>query len=451
MTGVGVISQLSNLVSLLNYFVPLGIPNGLSKFVAEESISDSEKLKNLFVSSITLVLYPTITFAILIFIFSGSVSYFLFETIEYSDYIRIISVFIPFLVSNSLLEGFLRGLKVINLYTKIIIISNILNVIIILPLVWKFGITGGLFGIVSSYVIYTLLSIYYLKKNKILEKIEFKRSFNKIFLKRIFSVSLVFLISGALFQFTLLLLRKLIIAEFGIFYNGIFQGVIGISLSYFGFIFLSLSTYSFPTISKLNTTAELIDELNINIRYIIFLMVPLIILVFVFRYFVISLLLSKDFLNSEKLFGYQFMGDYFKALAWAIGIWLIPKMKLKSFVIMEIILNLNLIIISWVLIKIFGTNLEFISISYLISYVIHFILNLAVTRKLLGFQISNANNKLLILSFVFLIPILLISHHNPFVSYFLVIPVMILWFKLSMEKKEFAELKGIIYSKLKKA
>ena len=120
MTGVGIISQLSNLVSLINYFVPLGIPNGLSKFVAEENISETEKLKKLFVSSLTLVLYPTITFAVLIFIFSGSVSYFLFESQDYSDYIRIISAFIPFIVLNSLLEGFLRGLKIIKLYTKII-------------------------------------------------------------------------------------------------------------------------------------------------------------------------------------------------------------------------------------------------------------------------------------------------------------------------------------------
>lgn len=438
-------------MNLLNYFVPLGIPNGLSKFVAEENITETEKLKNLFVSSLTLVFYPTIIFALLIFIFSGQVSFFLFETIEYSDYIRIISAFIPFLVLNSILEGFLRGLKVIKLYTKIIIISNIMNILILIPLAYFLGIKGGLYGVLSAYVLYVAINSYYLKKNKILDKINFKFTFDKLLFKKILSVSFAFLISGAFFQFTLLMLRKIIISDFGIFYNGIFQSVIGISLNYFGFIFLSLSTYSFPTISKLNTNSEIINELNINVKYIIFLMVPLIMSLFVFRYSVISILFSKDFLFSEKLFGYQFLGDFFKALAWAIGIWLVPKMKLKSFLILEIVLNLNLIFVAWGLIKIFGTNLEFISISYLIAYIVHFILNLLVTKKFIGFKLSKMNSRLLFLSFLFLIPVLLVSHYNQITGYILILPVILFWLKLAIEKNELTELKKLVYSKLGKA
>ncbi len=447
---MGVISQLSNFIALLNYFVPLGIPNGLSKLVAEENITEKEKLKNIFISSATIVFYPTFFFSLIFFLFSGTVSGFLFDTSDYSLHIKIISLFIPFLVLNSLLEGYLRGLKVINVYVKVIIVTNLFNLIVLIPLVWFLGLMGGLYGLISAFVIYVFVCVYQLKKNNLIDKPEFRKTFDRTILKKIIRVSFVFLISGALFQLSLLLLRKIIISELGIYYNGIFQSVIGISMNYFGFIFLSLSTYSFPTISKMFNDSDISAELNVNIKYIIFLMVPLIILLFVFRSTIISVLFTKDFLVSEDLYAYQFLGDYFKALAWATGIWLVPKMKLKPFLILEIILNINLVFITYLFINYFGAHLELISLSYLVSYIIHFLLNYFITARLIDFRINRENLRLLVLSLLFMISIILISNYNKMYGYIIVIPLLFFWISISMKKEELLEIKKLVYSKLRK-
>lgn len=401
-------------------------------------------------NSLTLVFIPILLFSVLLFVFSGFVSEFLFESREYQSYIKIIAAFLPFIVFSSMLEGFIRGLKVINLYVKLIIVSNVVNLLIIIPLVLIYGIPGAIIGILSSNILYVSFSIFYLKKNGIIDKFEFNLVFDKILFLKILKVSFVFLVSGAFFQLSLLLLRKIIIADLGLYFNGIFQSVIGISISYFGFIFLSLSTYSFPTISKLNTEPEIIDELNVNVKYIILLMVPLIILIYSFRFIVISILFSKDFYIAENLFSYQFMGDYFKALAWAIGIWLVPKMKLKAFLLLEIILNLNLVLIFYFLIKVVGKNIEYVSIAYLITYFIHFVLNYFFSRKLINFNFNSENLKLFIMSFVFIIPLIIISSNYYFIGNIIAVPVLIIWLMFSVKKSEYDELKLFLLSKLKK-
>lgn len=449
-TGLGIISQLTNLITLLNYFVPLGIPNGLSKFIAEENILEKERLKKIFLSSLSLVFFPVVFFSVIFFLFSGLISEFLFESIEYESYIKIISVFLPFIAFSSMLEGFIRGLKVINLYVKLIIISNIINLIIIIPLVLLYGIKGAIIGILTSNVIYITFSIYYLTKNKIIDKFEIIKEFDKELFYKIIKVSFVFLISGAFFQLSLLMLRKMIISDLGMYYNGIFQSVIGISISYFGFIFLSLSTYSFPTISKMSDIDDINSELNINVKYIMLLMVPLVILVFSFRYLVISVLFSKDFFPSESLFVYQFLGDYFKALAWAIGIWLVPKMKLKVFVLLEIILNFNLIFIFYIILLSGQNNILYVSVTYLIAYFIHFILNYVFSKKLINFGFTKENRKLFFISIVVLISAMLISQLSYMAGMIASLPVLALWFYLSIKKEEMLEIKKIFLSVIRK-
>lgn len=397
-----------------------------------------------------MVFYPTMLFAVVIFIFSDKFSGFLFDTPEYSAQVRIISVFIPFLVLNSILEGYLRGLKVIKIYVKVIIISNLVNLLIIIPLVWKYGLTGGLIGLLSAYTIYVCVCSYQLLKNQLIGRLDFKKTFDRFLFKKILRVSFVFLISGALFQLTLLLLRRIIIDEMGIYYNGIYQSVIGISMNYFGFIFLSLSTYSFPTISKMSENEEIVNELNVNIKYIVFLMVPLIIMVFVFRSQVISILFSHEFMVSENLFGLQFSGDYFKALAWATGIWLVPKLKLKQFLYLELVLNANLVLISLIFLNIFGAKLEYISAAYLIAYIIHFILNYYVSKNILGFRIQKQNLKLLVLSFIVLASVMFVSDYNKLFGYLIVLPSLLLWLKISVKKSELIEIKNFVFSKFGK-
>ena len=98
-------------------------------------------------------------------------------------------------------------------------------------------------------------------------------------------------------------------------------------------------------------------------------------MIFVFREFVIALLFTKDFIASQSLYKYQFIGDLLKALSWVVGLWLIPKLKLFLWVLLDLILSINFIIIYILLLNFYSNGLESLAIAYLISNAIHFLLN----------------------------------------------------------------------------
>ncbi|MDZ4713764.1 MAG: oligosaccharide flippase family protein, partial [bacterium] len=290
--GIGIVSQLTSFINLLNFVVPLGIPNGLSKYVAEKDLYQSNELKVLFNNSLNLVIAPTIIAAIFIFFFANWISVQLFSSEDFTLYVKIIAILMPFVIFNSLFEGFFRSLDRINLYVKLNIFANIFGIFVIVLGTILFGLLGGLVGILSINIVYVFLSIYFVIKLDIFSFKSFNLKIEKEFLVKLIKVSFVFLVSGGLFQLTLLIIRKTIISDFGIYYNGIYQSTIAVSLNYFGFIFLSLSTYSVPIISKLFSKDDINNELNLNIRYINLLIVPLVAIAFISRYLIIAVLYS---------------------------------------------------------------------------------------------------------------------------------------------------------------
>jgi hypothetical protein len=168
----------------------------------------------------------------------------------------------------------------------------------------------------------------------------------------------------------------------------------------------------------------------------------------VLRFFVVSLLFSKDFYPGEILFSTQFPGDLFKGLAWAIGIWLVPKMKLRAFVILEIILNLNMIFIFYFLNSVMGADLKWVSLAYLTAYIVHFMLTYVFTRRELGYRLGHNNLKLLLLGLSLIVIVILLSQYSLIWGYVIALPVLAIWMSLAIKKHEYVQLKNIVMSKL---
>ncbi len=208
----------------------------------------------------------------------------------------------------------------------------------------------------------------------------------------------------------------------GVFGNGIYQSVLTISLNYFGFIFVSLNMYSFPKVSSLKLDSDIVDEINLNFRYIMFLMIPLIAFIFVFRELVIALLFTKDFASSEPLYKYQFFGDLFKAFSWVLGLWLIPRLKLFLWVTLDMILSANFLVFYILLLNFYENGLISLAIAYLMSNLIHFVLNLIASKKHINFKFQSNNLSAGIFGLGLLIILVCLSEYKIVFGYIAIIP-----------------------------
>ena len=229
------------------------------------------------------------------------------------------------------------------------------------------------------------------------------------------------------------------IQSYGIEGNGLFQSIFNISIFYFGFIFTSLSSYTFPKISRMKNDSDLTSEMNNTIRFIVLVMVPLILSLVIFRKYILLLLYTSDFLSAESFFKYQYLGDFFKAVSWVLGIWLIPRSKLFFFVLFDLILNFNLIFIYKLFINYTDFGITGVAVAYLISYFIHFVVNLILARKIISFRFTGQNFKLLWISIFTLVILTFISFSSAVAGYILIIPTALFWFLLNVKRNEIGE------------
>ncbi|MBV6479461.1 MAG: Lipid III flippase [Ignavibacteria bacterium] len=433
---MGVLSQFTSLLNFLNFLLPLGLPTGIIKHIAQNPNSNTE----IFSSVIKILFYPSILFFLIIFFFSKDISVMLFGNTDYYGYVKFLCIFIPFIMIYNIYEAYVKGIKDINIYVKTLIFSSVISLAASVPLTYFFGLIGSLIGLLINYISFILILYILLKRKKLTGIFNFKSKIDKKFIKDISKISIAILFAGSIHQISIIILKRITIENFGTEGNGLFQSVYNISIFYFGFIFTSLSSYSFPKISGITGIKELNEELINTLRFILVVLIPLISFLIVFRNYIILILYTNEFSNAESLFKYQFAGDLFKALSWVLGLWLIPRSKIFVFLILDIILNVNLISIYLLMLNYFTFNLDSVSISYLCSYFLHFILNLAVTMKILNFTFSISLLKLLISSILSIFLITLATININAISYLMVFIVMVVWAFLNFKR---ADLEGI--------
>lgn len=337
--------------------------------------------------------------SVVLIILKDNISNLLFENPTYSKYLLAFIITIPFSTFFSIIDSVFKGKKLIGLVTKATIIGTVLSLICNLLLIYFLQLKGAIIGLFIIPIFAALAYTPYLKKNNL----RFNFKFSRNLLRTLMAIGLVSVLAGLIQQVTLLVCRIFTIKNFGIEGNGLLQSVVGLSNNYFTFIFITLTAYSFPKIASIKNNDVLVNnEINQNLRFITFIMVPLIIMVFAFKEVLVIILYSKDFSVIVSYLKFQLIGDFFKALGWVFGLWQIPKSRLKLWIGLELLYNVNLIVIFYFLVNFVSSDLVDYSIAYMVAGIIHASLNFWFARKNLGYRISKANNNLLVYSLILL-------------------------------------------------
>lgn len=448
-SGLGVISQISSVISLLSYVVPLGFPTGITKLIAQSVSKDRSKLNEIMHTCILVLIIPTICSAAVLFFFADDLSKMLFDEGSYGHYIRILTVFVPFILFYSIIEAFIKGISDISLYIRASIVSSVISFLLIVPIVIIFGVKGAVYGLLINFVIFVFYSTIKIKGLSVISFSIKTFKINKDILRQILRIGFALLFVGALNQIVIIFLKRITIQYFGVEGNGIFQSVFSISLFYFGFIFTTLSSYTFPKISGIETITELNAELNSTMRFIMLIMVPLIMILIVFRMLIILTLYTSDFLVAEPFFKFQFLGDFFKALSWVLGIWLVPRSKLIIFVLLDLLYSFNIIFIYEIFLNYMNYGIVSVSMAYLAAYILHFMVNFFVSKKIIGFRLAGVNIKLFLVSICILFLAAVASYQSAVLGYILFVPLLAAWFFSNVSVAELKEVRNSVTAAVK--
>jgi O-antigen/teichoic acid export membrane protein len=371
--GIALSSQISNFLNISQVISTGGITTGITKYISG-NLNDKKTKTKYLNTGFTFISICSIFIAIILVLFSTHLSIYVFNTKKYINVFIIIGLFIPLYSYNSFILSYLNGLKNYKLYSFITILNSAIGTIITFLFVYLDDLRGALISIGLSQSASGIFTILIINSKTELNAFKFNlKSLKKNELLPLLSFSSFTLINLCAIPLSQLLIRNSIIKKFSLQDAGIWDGMIKIS---FGLIFLLnsiMSSYLIPKISGLYNAKVIKKEIIAFIKIATLTMLIVFIMVFTFRILIIKLLFNQEFIQMEKYFSLQLIGDFFRILGWLIANTLLAKSKIKSMIILEIIFSFLLYItLSVVLSNIFGIKGYYF--AYALNYIIYFLI-----------------------------------------------------------------------------
>ena len=377
--GMFLLGQLKDFLRLGNTISSFGIENGIVKYVAEFE-EQKENLSNIIGTSFRINIISAFFVSLVILAFKNQISTFLQIDFDENFYFFLLVISV---ISASIHTCFLsiyNGLNRIKLFVIVNIISSIVSAIILVLFVLEMQIIGAFYALVINQILSLIINIiFYTIYKPFLIQWVFKKYINEYF-KKLSRFSIMAIVGPVCLIFSSFIVRDYIYDKFGADYAGSWEAMWRISAIYLLFLITTFKFYLIPTFSKLNDI-----ELKKEVFKIWKLVVPIIILITTAVYFskniIINLLLSNEFILINSIIFFHLIGDIIKINCWVLGNIMISKAKTKSFVLFQIEWSLVFVTLTFIFIEKFG--FVGVSISYFVTYIIHFSLLNIYFKKLL--------------------------------------------------------------------
>lgn len=368
-SGLGLMGQLSNFITIVLVLGGTAFSNGIVKYVSQYYKESPERIPALVSTSFKLtILFSLITSLLLVALSVPLSSWILFDK-KYFFLFIIFGAVLIFSSLNSVILAIVNGRKDFKKFNILSISGNIIALAYSSLLIIFGKVNGALISLVTTQVIIFLISVIGVRKENWFSKHFLWQAADERIVKNLMKFFALGLVSSLLSPIVLLLIRNMIIKDISVSAAGFWELTNRISAMYLMFFSLTLTTYYLPRFSEITARAELYREL----RKLYLLMIPLLcvtaILIYILRDFVIVTFFSKEFMEATQLFKFQLLGDILKISSWILGFQLLAKALIKVTIFTELFFNLIYFGTSYFFLKWYG--LIGVSYAYFLSYLIY--------------------------------------------------------------------------------
>jgi len=379
-SGIALIGQFQNFLSIITTFGNGAISSGVTKYVAEFNETDKKKRDDYISSSFIITFIFSVIIGALVFIGSSFLSEWILKTSEYSAVFKLLGLTLILISFNTILLSIINGIKRIKLYIVINICSSLLSLIVTSLLTIFFGVFGALLSMIIVQSIVLLITLPLVTKKL---DLQFKMNIHveKAVFKKLLAFSLMAIVSVLSASISQIAIRNHLIKEFSIEDAGHWQSVWMISSMYLMVMTTAFSTYYLPKMSELHKISEIRKEIFSGYKIILPFTLITALMIYFLRDFIIAILFTSEFNEMRTLFGFQLIGDFLKMTSWSLAFLMIAKAKTKTFIITEIsfsfliyFLTINLTI---------SNGIQGVVQAYAVNYFIYLIVMVIIFRKIL--------------------------------------------------------------------
>jgi PST family polysaccharide transporter len=383
-SGIAVLGNMKSVMQILISSASFGMQRGIIRFTSEfrEQRHAFQKLLgtlHIIYGSIALVI------AVVLFFLSDYLANVILQDDKYAWLFQILAIIVPFQGFHVLYFSILQGL---DNYKKVVWVELVMifcNLIFVGVSTFKFGLTGALFSVACMPVFYFFISVVFLKY----DIPNFKIAWSSSTAKNLFLYALMTLFSGIAFPLLFILIRNHISSVLGIDEVGYWEAVNQFSFFYFILLNSVMLMYVLPKITAQTDNVFYRSQVVEYVKKIMPLFAVFLIVLFLLRKYAILVLLSPEFTSIETLFGWQLLGDFFRAMTLIFSIYF----HARRLAIPYITIDALLIVLLFTLTTVFVDSYGLIGAvkAHFISYFIYFIVTVFWLRKTL-FNTNDAVN-----------------------------------------------------------
>lgn len=364
-TGLALVGNFKNFFSGIEKVSTLGFQVGVTNYVAQAK-NENNEIQKLISTVLISILFVVLLLSLFLFFGASYLNDSVFgSNFNYAVLFQIFAFTLPWLAFSVIFTAIITGLNKPKKSIYLNIISSCIGFIISLILVTQFKTFGSLLAILVTSGLLFFASLYFLNQEiHFFSKIKFI-FFDFLILKKLFSFSIMGLVSSIITPIVLLIIRKNCIELVGLRQAGYWVTIDLISNYYMLFVTSFFLIYHLPKLADCDTDLGLKKIFNEYYKTVLPVFMSMVLIIYFARHQIISLLFTKSFEPVESLFFYQMVGDVLKISSLILSYTLWLKKRLVSFVLFELIYLVLFYLLSQYFINGFGV--EGILIGYCYS------------------------------------------------------------------------------------
>lgn len=290
-------------------------------------------------------------------------------------WILMLAVFLlPVAAIGNFLISIVNGLQQYRRFVMLGAISTFSSASLMVLLAWKGAISGALLASAVQASLISIILVLLLLRQPWLRWHNFFGAVNTKHRKQIGSYILMALTSAIMTPLSQILLRSMIVEQFGWVTAGRWQAVWKISEAYPAVVTMALGTYFLPRLATLHSVPEIKQEIRRTSAIVLPLIGLLALLVYLLRDWIILLLFTPAFLPAREYFPFQLMGDVVKITSWLWAYPMLSRGAARWYIASEIWFSLQVVLFAWLLIPKFGatgaTLAYFLNVSTYLVFVL---------------------------------------------------------------------------------
>ena len=389
--GVGVLNQLTNLWSLFSVVASLGFFNGMVRHLAP-AWDDGDRLqfRRHLSSNALLLLTAGMVLALLGCFFSSSISAFAFDDRgARAGLICLILTSIPLYVAGQTYRAALNATRSVNALVRSRIGADVLSVVVLVALVFPFGLRGAVMGYIGLHLVYLGVTAFFTWKVLGRDVVVPSTSlFNSVEIRKNVGYGANGLVAVAVGILTTLIVSRWIIATGGAGANGLFTMALKVATVYLGGLSAAAAGYYFPTLAKAKSDAEMHGHMDATLSLYLFLIPPIILILMVGGEWMMRILFAPDFVPAAALLLLILPGDLFRITAETIGLAVVVRGRLAASTGSYILWAAIYLALVYVLLPRLG--IAGVALAYLVSQLFNAAFQIILCWYVVGYRFAGA-------------------------------------------------------------